>query len=152
MRLPPHEATWFCKICCKSLDPIVHTSPQSADTLSEPYADNSFFLGQRPFSFFHRGLVGGGVHFVRVFLKYLKKMKCTHCLLRSSSFSAEPRHQLCQEKTPSSIFLHSTVYVLYIFRTLFFFRLYSIQSKKITLNICLLWAKLLDCFLVSFHI
>jgi hypothetical protein len=23
MRLPPHEATWFCKICCKSLDPSV---------------------------------------------------------------------------------------------------------------------------------
>ena len=21
MSLPPHEATWFCEICCKSLDP-----------------------------------------------------------------------------------------------------------------------------------
>ncbi len=25
MRLPPHEATWFCKICCKSLDPSLYT-------------------------------------------------------------------------------------------------------------------------------
>ncbi len=24
MRLPPHEATWFWKICCKSLDPSIH--------------------------------------------------------------------------------------------------------------------------------
>jgi hypothetical protein len=34
MSLPPHEATWFCEICCKSLEP-------SADLISSNIGSNN---------------------------------------------------------------------------------------------------------------
>jgi hypothetical protein len=102
-------------------------SLQSADTLSEPHTDNSFFLGQGPFSFF----CGGRVHFVWVFLKYLKKMKCTH-IVSSGLPVSRPNHGIncVRKKHLSQLFLHSTVYVLYIFRTLFFSDFIVFKVKK----------------------
>ncbi len=42
MSLPPHEATWFCEICCKSLEPTAHL-PLSSNTYAKGQCHEIFW-------------------------------------------------------------------------------------------------------------